>query len=281
MDGESEQVAIIDEPKLVEKLNNAKIVMAKSPASCSAILQPSDVGPFFKAVKKTLKHLNTDIWNDPATRVLLQEAFAIHDFSAAFKTKLINAVLKVNFVVQGFNHRDIISKGYQEIGMFPYDFSRVIGKCISKWTLNDVNMMKYYLPELTNIFIEKGKVEDADMDRFGILNRNLELYHCQTKDHLTLNRQRAMLLNYIPIIRERQDFLVATAKQREARAASAKRLSDIKNMEKDILGLTEEEKEAKRAEFYARTGYKPKQKRAPKRTLDVATDGFAKTARKL
>ena len=63
-DGEPIQIALFQEPHMLTMFKEALVDFGKRPASGSAICQASDVRNFFKASKKRVKSLYSDIMRD-------------------------------------------------------------------------------------------------------------------------------------------------------------------------------------------------------------------------
>ena len=61
-EGELAQIRVFQEERMLQKFSEALIDFGKTPASCSAICQSSDVSDYFLALKKTLSCLEGDIW---------------------------------------------------------------------------------------------------------------------------------------------------------------------------------------------------------------------------
>jgi hypothetical protein len=70
-DGEEAQIKVFQETAMRKLFKDVLIDFGKTPASCSAICQSSDVSDFFKGMKKLLRGVNNDNWkNAPLTKKL-------------------------------------------------------------------------------------------------------------------------------------------------------------------------------------------------------------------
>ena len=60
-DGEAKQIEVFQETEMIDLINATLVDLGKTPASCSAVYQSSDVSPLFKAAKKRLASLNASV----------------------------------------------------------------------------------------------------------------------------------------------------------------------------------------------------------------------------
>jgi hypothetical protein len=268
MDGESEQVEMIDDEEIRESLRKENIMLGKSPASCSAILQPSDVSGFFKGTKAKLRYLTGETYKNQALHELLKKAIEPRTHSAANKLKLIMAMEKVAFVVQELSGGAIVKNGYQTMGMYAFHFERLMSQCTTIITPEQMNIMKEKLNHFVGIFTEKGKLEDVEMDTEGIMNLNEELYGVATKDDYVIYRQRAILLTNAEIIRGRQAYLTKRADSGLSKEEMRDKRKNTKQFKKSIANLSVEEQERLKKERRAELNKATREKKACKRKAD-------------
>jgi hypothetical protein len=226
----------IERPELLQLFEEHQIVFGKNPASCSAIFQPSDVGPFFKAVKSSLGHLHTQHWRDEQLDHYLKEISTPLQFNDGLKQKFIIGIQKAIFAIQNYATKKIITEGYDDVGFYPFNFERILKKCIHQWEVNEIAGIIENKDALIACFLRDGRLTDEVMNQYHIPNRNQELYGCESKDGFTLNRTRSALRNHLQIVKERLKWLDERKETREKAAAK-------KDFDKSIKTLPPEEQE--------------------------------------
>ena len=74
-DGEEAQIKVFQEESMLSLFKDALIDFGKTPASCSAICQSSDVSSFFRSMKTSLKTVNDKDWRNEALSKKLKSFF--------------------------------------------------------------------------------------------------------------------------------------------------------------------------------------------------------------
>jgi hypothetical protein len=98
------------------------------------------------------------------------------------------------------------------------------------------------LDYFVDIFREHGKVGDEELNEAGIINLNLHLYGMHSKDNLTMNRQRTLLLLNPEVVKERSGKLkerLLAGQSTEERNKNRKELAEFKS---NIKGRTDAER---------------------------------------
>jgi hypothetical protein len=75
-DGEEKQIKVFQTEAMINLLIEVMIDLGKSPASCSAITQSSDVSPLFKILKKALLIVLEKIWQNSSINRKLINIFS-------------------------------------------------------------------------------------------------------------------------------------------------------------------------------------------------------------
>lgn len=106
-DGEAKQIEVFQERDMLDLLDAHNVLLVKTPASCSAICQPSDVSTFFKASKKKLEYMprssRVGAWKlegvemPRAEEDQMEEALGALYQNAFVKAKLLQALRNTRF----------------------------------------------------------------------------------------------------------------------------------------------------------------------------------------
>jgi hypothetical protein len=94
------QITGFQEDAMQAKFNTADVVMIKTPASCSAICQPSDVSPFFRAAKEKLKKLRIDDCRDLGLKSRILAALASSGLSRPQRQMTAEALQLIVVTIQ-------------------------------------------------------------------------------------------------------------------------------------------------------------------------------------
>lgn len=212
-DGEAiilEQVFSADTNKL---LNAHKIDLGKIPASCSGILQPSDVSPLFKAAKTKLrsmlkKHL---IAENPiveghimASIDQLQGEFSIIVGSEKRK-KIAHGAISVAHAVQEVLRPRLIQDGFRLCGQYPLDFEKLMRQSYATLTTDLLETMRTAQDGDVDYFLQHGELTEEQMTLSGIPIFDAE--RGVPRDQAVLHHQRAVLLTHDETRDRRMEYL--------------------------------------------------------------------------
>lgn len=75
-DGEESQIRVLLQDTFAEKFSDLRIVIAKTPRSCSGVCQASDISEGLQEEKGSLKKATDDDFADPLLQSALEAAFA-------------------------------------------------------------------------------------------------------------------------------------------------------------------------------------------------------------
>lgn len=276
-DGEESQIRVFQELAIRQLFRDNLIDFGKTPASCSAILQSSDVSMFFKATKQVLKNIQTQPYKSAILERNLKTAFVhcrqrngpdtVAGMSSAMESKIINGLQQIVFVIHKELCPDIIKKGYIECGQdapislddngqLTYQkYEQCIRKCTRLLATAEVETMREHFEHFVGIMRQRGKITEAEMDEKGIPNYNHHDTDKKPKDQRALHKQRATVMNADDVVQQFIDYQqlrtthrLQMEQRRAARAATAGQREAAKLAreaeKRRRQGLTDEEKRA-------------------------------------
>lgn len=255
-DGEAKQIEVFQQPEIIQLFEENHIDLAKTPASCSGICQPSDVSPFFLASKKRLrspspkKFLLTDDENHMAVTDL-RTALEGTQFSNEKKTIVMKSVIKVAQAIRETLVLNVVKSGYVKSGIWPINFDVAMNQCRGDLSLAERDQARRSVEHLTGLFREKGVVTEKDMDDQQI--KSIDLDSRKTpKDQRVLHQQRAVLMNSEACIRKYREYHDLLAAKAATTAAGGPRAAKGPNLDLQLYDswfetLTPELKKAEKA----------------------------------
>jgi hypothetical protein len=209
-DGEEAQIKVFQEEGMLSLFKEALIDFGKTPASCSAICQSSDVSSFFKAMKASIKGVDDHPWRNVSLHKKLKAALQARQncgISACNQSKLIEGLQKIAFCMQKVVNKEIIKNGYIRCGQDAPIGLDIDGKptmdkfyaqmrlCTAKITKADMELLVHQFPEMVKLMRENGTVTEAQMDALNIPNFNEFDSDSKAKDERALHKQRAVIMN--------------------------------------------------------------------------------------
>lgn len=202
-DGEPRQIEIFQEPTMLGLPDESKILLVKTPASCSAICQPSDVSASFKASKKKLAYLPRDTRGSKQWKI----DGALQDDEDDFEEQV--KILHANKAV-----RMKILTVLQHTAFSPEKKTKVVD-AIQRiaWAIRETlrESIKDNFKNMASIFRLTGALTEAQMDEASIPS----LGHLQ-------HQQRAVVLNSPRCIGEYRAY-----KQRQAQELETQRRAEF------------------------------------------------------
>ena len=123
-DGEEAQIRILQEEEMQRLFDETLIGVGKTPASCSAITQSSEVSMLFKAAEQVLKDITrNDYRNALLERILktvfiqLRMQYRDSDFMSSPKEcRFIDTLQRIVYTIYKTINPDIIINGYRNCG---------------------------------------------------------------------------------------------------------------------------------------------------------------------
>jgi hypothetical protein len=222
-DGEAKQIEVFQEPEMLASLDASKILLVKTPASCSAICQPSDVSAFFKASKKRLEYLprasriegsksnnlgmapseeekmETDLrvlYANNRVRARILSALSCTKYASDKKERVIDALQRVAWALRDTLTQSMVIQGYTDIGWGPRpNLAKAMSKCTGDIPTKASKILNDKFDQMATIFRNTGTLTEKDMDDAGIISTNHLSKRTTSKDQRVLHQQRAVLMN--------------------------------------------------------------------------------------
>lgn len=233
LDGESTQIDIYKDPKVISKILSSNVIVAKPPASTTAVTQPCDRGNVFRGSKATLKAINDkSIEWDPDTVDTIRDIFTSHrakyfkevpvkkkksaaevssdvvdddgdkstsskkqPMTAAHVTLGVFGLLRVHHAISSAIRRATIVESFQLCGVYPLNVNRILDDCTTPITPDERLFFASKLPMLVSLLEKHGEITDADFDKL-----NFPASKVSSKDNLVLNRRRCIVLTNLSLI---------------------------------------------------------------------------------
>lgn len=221
-DGEARQLEAFMEDDIRTLLDTENIILAKIPASCSGISQPSDVSDFFKASKKRLEYLPRSLRDNSVVKARpnmtveeedeleqqigeypdadiveqLDQILKETSFTSDKKGKIIDALQRIAWVIRTTLTLDMVRQGYQRVGWVPKpSLRKAMGKCTKALSTEEYNNLEEHWQELASCYIQKGELTETDMDKVGIVGGTTGR-NKKPKNDRPLHQQRAVMINH-------------------------------------------------------------------------------------
>lgn len=238
LDGENIQIKPYSEKRLIEKLEANRIVVAKSPASATATMQPADVGNCFIAGKTVAKHLDGRDYKDPALEDSIKKVITRHDkdFNASHRSLLIDGLQKVRTALTiAITHHNV-TESFKKSGTYDsetgsYSLERIIANCKAEITPDLLLTIVNAIPTLAKLTERQGELFDRDFNHFHVPGSN--------KDSLILPRRRMVILTSPKVIQSEVEMTkekeVATSRallKKRSKAASSSSAQETTNAKK-------------------------------------------------
>ena len=239
-DGEAKQIEVFQEQDIIDLLKENLIDLGKTPASCSAICQSSDVSSFFKAAKKRLRFTcsnkahKVDLKKTDIGIFLTEEVFSQREkMPDAMKSKLIDGLQYIAATIQDTLKPSMIREGYESIGQYPIDFDKAMSHVSRKHPISIAQMehMRATEGDMIAIYRARGNVTETDMDELGIMTVNDGGRRRKPKHLRVLHQQRAVIMNSEDCIAKFKIYKTQEELNKEAtalRKAQRKAASDLK-----------------------------------------------------
>jgi len=214
-DGEEAQIRVFQEDCMLALFRDALIDFGKTPASCSAICQSSDVSSFFKAMKTSVSNVQDQLWQNASLAKKIKAFFtsrATCGISAVNKSKLVDGLQKITFCMQKVLNKGIIKNGYVRCGQDApigldcdgkptmEKFHAQMRLCKADITEGEMKILIDKFPDMVAIMRARGTVTEAEMDALNIPSVNHLDADQKPKDQRALHKQRAVIMNTVDCI---------------------------------------------------------------------------------
>ena len=249
IDGEAVQMRILLTAVFVLLLNGLRILMGKTPRSCSGITQASDISDEFKAEKKALKFVSDKDYGNAALRYHLQEVFATrHSFTAEYKELLVVSMLQLVHASKVVVNQRIVSNGYSKFGQVggALDFWSIIKACRSFIPPEMKQLMFDNLQHFVSLMRANHGIKESEYDEKKIISVNLP--GTIPAEQLVIYRRRELLIKgqvNIDDYNERATVRIQASELRETHqleAKNRKKAQELAKAQEIVTKFAEEQK---------------------------------------
>ena len=133
------------------KIASMHVDIGKTPASCSAKTQASDISDDFKAEKKYLKHIaNHADWDlNISLRARLKAIMdsKVTTMSSDYRRKVTDGLMQLVYVAKNVLKENIVSKGYTKYGQgSDLNFLKIMSACARNISVGEFAILTAALP---------------------------------------------------------------------------------------------------------------------------------------
>ena len=175
-DGEESQIRVLLEETIATKFSDLRIVVAKTPRSCSGISQASAISEGFKEGHKALKHCTSEDFADLLLHDALVNIFKKYlednpnsDIKSDKRTTYIHGLLAMTYATQNVQTRTTVQHGYTHWGQKggSLNFSRSWKHAEYQFP-RQLDITFENLPIAVNFIRTEGMIPEAWYDEIGI-----------------------------------------------------------------------------------------------------------------
>lgn len=223
VDGDPKQLQIITSEAIRAAFKDANIVASKTPASCTPIFQPLDVGNLFKAAKTRFQTLLDEGYEpvDPEDKASLLEIFRAHRRKhpklvkknkkpsiamGNYFTDVMKCLLTVARALLDTLDADVIQASFKNAGVSPTDPCTIRQKCVYPWSNEEKTQFADAVPALSAIIARNSELKEKDFDDAHIPMKN------ESKDGLSVHRRRSLLLHAPHVVADLEEQAAKRAK---------------------------------------------------------------------
>lgn len=223
VDGDPRQLQIITSETIRTAFKDANIIASKTPASCTPIFQPLDVGNLFKAAKTRFQTLLNEGYEpeDPEDKASLLKIFRAHrcKYPKTIKKNKQPSIAMGNYFTDVMKclhtvakakvktlDPEVVKKSFQNAGVSPNDPCTIRQKCKYAWTTEDKKCFDAAVPALSAVIARNSELKEKDFDDAHIPVKN------ESKDGLSVHRRRSLLLHAPHVLTDLQEQAAKRAK---------------------------------------------------------------------
>lgn len=274
-DGEAKQIEIFQEQCVLDALAEHEVDLAKLPASCSGILQSSDVSPAFRSTKKFLANIATKNYANKSVSDKLADILKpLTCFTAEKKRIITESLLKISYAIRNSITTDSVKAGYEKCGQYPVSTKVTLSRTKYAFTSDEEKLIYDSFPQLMAEMSSKGQISEEFMNTLNIPKSNRVPHTTVPNDQRPLHQQRAVIMNYKECIaqwklrqqRKLAKSLLESTTQKRKRAP---------NRSKAEILAEKEEKLAKKAHFDGLSKEEQQIQRKQKKLEKKSTAGSA------
>lgn len=204
-DGEASQINVLMSRAVVEMFQIARVRLGKTPRSCSAVTQSSDIGNGFKAEKKVMKTAEFQDFANPVLLQLLCEAVSTRvDITPLARKLILTSLLQLIYAAHSVINLKLVVSSYTKFGQQGgnLDFYKILSACRGHISNHQKRLMHAKLPDFVVIMKREHQISEAAMDAAGIINVNKD--GMALADDLTVSHKRACLITGDQIVAENE-----------------------------------------------------------------------------
>ncbi len=213
VDGDPRQLQVLASAFMVDSLRLANIITSKSPASCTPLFQPLDVGKLFLSSKRCFGVLMKADYTPTNTKHTdkLKEVFKTHTAkypkkykknkkpSVAMSTYFKNAMrclLTAAAALRKSAVSETVVNSFRDAGVMPFDPVLIRNKCQHYLNADQKRSFNAAVPELAKIFARNSELKESDFDKYEIPMPNV------SKDNAPVHRRRSLLLHAAHVLED-------------------------------------------------------------------------------
>jgi hypothetical protein len=177
LDGEEGHIRVLTRADIAEKFKQHRIVLGKTPRSCSGICQASDTSEGFKSEHKSLSKATKEETENELLDLVLKRAFDQYKIdnagtalTAAKTSSYINGLIAMSYVTPNVQTPRIVRGGYIDFGQQGghIDLSKILNACRSNISADQFGKMIQSVPFLSGKITELGEIPEDYYDDCGI-----------------------------------------------------------------------------------------------------------------
>ena len=162
---------------MAKRFADQKIVVAKTPRSCSGICQASDISNGFKAEKASLRNVDAELFNNLILKDALDLLFVqykadnLSSALTAAKIRSYNSGLQaMTYVAQNVQTSRVVQEGYTQYGQKGSQVNtfKIISACREDIPVDQSNIMMHNMEFLGSLYKEHGEIEEKFYDYLKI-----------------------------------------------------------------------------------------------------------------
>jgi hypothetical protein len=206
LDGENNQIEVIEELQEKERVEKAHIIVAKPPYSTTQITQPCDVGNAFRGSKQKLKELKDADFSNHNALPALTEVFQKHvakysttstDSKGKKKVKKMSpehvkaakfGLLKIQKAAREAIKQETIFQSFAKTGMYPLDVPKIFEQ-FKRADITEADKANFNenLPNMKRVLATTGEITDLNFDE-------MKFREGRDCDGRKLNQRRVVVL---------------------------------------------------------------------------------------
>ena len=178
-DGEESQIRVLTRAAVAKRFADQRIVVGKTPRSCSGICQAADISDGFKAEKKMLGNVEAEIFDnlllkEALTRLFIQyKADNVSSTLTASKIKSYSSGLQaMTYVAQNVQTSRVVQEGYTQFGQKGsyVDTFKILSACRENIDIVESNKMMHNMAIMGALYKTHGEIDEKFYDDLALIN---------------------------------------------------------------------------------------------------------------